>query len=204
MKLRRETVDSDAVYFVMGIDEEGYREILDFFIGTNESAYVWEENLHNIKARGLEEVLLFVMDGLKGLDDAVNRVYPKADIQRCIVYKIRASIRNIRKKDISAFTIDLKAVYESPKTESAHLALDEFAQICSRMYRKVVDSWCNDDNLFTYFKYPESIRKSIYTTNWIERFNKEVRRLIKTKDSLPTEDSCSKLVYFKIIQYNQT
>lgn len=204
VKLRRTTVDSDAVYFILGIDEDGYREVIDFFIGTNESAYVWEENLHAIKNRGVEQVLLFVMDGLTGLDEAVHRVYPKAEIQRCIVHKIRSSIRNIRKKDISAFTTDLKSVYESPNRNLAQNALDELNLKWGKSYRKVVDSWCYDDQLFTYYQFPESIRKCIYTTNWIERFNKEVRRLTKTKDSLPTEDACSKLVYYKVIQYNET
>ena len=86
LKLRRDTVSNDAVYFVLGVDEDGYCEVLDFFIGVNESAYVWEDNLRLIKQRGVDEVLLFVMDGLSGLDDSVHRVYPKADIQRCIVH----------------------------------------------------------------------------------------------------------------------
>lgn len=89
LKLRRDTVSSDAVYFILGVDEDGYREVLDFFIGVNESAYVWEDNLRQIKERSVDEFLLFVMDGLSELDDSVHRVYPKADIQRCIVHSKR-------------------------------------------------------------------------------------------------------------------
>ena len=185
LKLRRDTVSSDAVYFIMGVDEEGYREVLDFFIGVN-------------------EVLLFVMDGLTGLDDAVHRVYPKADIQRCIVHKVRNAIRSVRKKDINEFTADLKVVYESPNLIQCKAALDDFSTKWSKSYKRLVESWLNDEDLFTYYKYPVAIRKSIYTTNWIERFNKEVRRLIKTKDSLPTEDACSKLVYYKVSAYNES
>lgn len=204
IKLRRDTVSSDAVYFILGVDEDGYREVLDFFIGVNESAYVWEDNLRLLKGRGVEEVLLFVMDGLSGLDDAVHRVYPKADIQRCMVHKVRNAIRSIRKKDINEFTADLKVVYESPNYDQCKAALDDLSTKWSKSYKRLVESWLNDEDLFTYYKYPVSIRKSIYTTNWIERFNKEVRRLIKTKDSLPTEDACSKLVYYKVSSYNES
>lgn len=98
LKLRRDTVSNDAIYFVLGVDEDGYREILDFFIGVKESAYVWEEHLTKLKQRGVEEVLLFVMDGLNGLQDAVHRVYQKEDIQRYIVHKVRNTIRSVRKK----------------------------------------------------------------------------------------------------------
>lgn len=114
IKLSRDTVCSDAVYFILGLDEDGHREVLDFFIGVNESAYVWEDNLRLLKVRRVEEVLLFVMDGLSGLDDAVHRVYPKSDIQRSIVHKVRNAIRNISKKDINEFTADLKIIYKSP------------------------------------------------------------------------------------------
>lgn len=127
LKLRRDTVSSDAVYFILGVDEEGYREVLDSFIGVNESAYVWEDSLRQVKERGVEEVLLFVMDGFICLDDAVHRVYSKADIQRCIVHKVRNSIRSILKKDINEFTADLKVVYESPNLAQCKAALDDFA-----------------------------------------------------------------------------
>lgn len=204
LKLRRDTVSNDAVYFVLGVDEDGYREILDFFIGVKESAYVWEDHLMALKQRGVEEVLLFVMDGLNGLQDAVHRVYQKADIQRCIVHKVRNTIRSVRKKDVNEVLADLKVVYESTTKEQCQQALNEFHQKWAKLYKRVVESWENDEDLFTYYQYPMAIRKSIYTTNWIERFHKEVRRLIKTKDSLPTEDACSKLVYYQVISYNET
>lgn len=165
LKLRRETVSSDAVYFILGVNEEGYREVLDFFVGVNESAYVWEDNLRLLKNRGVEEVLLFVMDGLIGLDEAVHRVYPKVDIQRCMVHKVRNAIRSVRKKDLNEFTADLKVVYESPNLEQCKVALDDFATKWSKSYRRLVESWLNDEDLFMYYKYPVSIRKSIYTTN---------------------------------------
>ena len=100
VKLRRDTVANDSVYFILGIDEEGYREVLDFYIGTTESSYVWEEVFRSLKQRGATEVLLGVMDGLPGLEDAFNKVFSKADVQRCVVHKVRNTIRKVRKKDL--------------------------------------------------------------------------------------------------------
>lgn len=202
VKLRRDTVANDSVYFILGIDEEGYREVLDFYIGTTESSYVWEEILYSLKERGATDVLLSVMDGLPGLEEAFNKVYPKADVQSCVVHKVRNTIRKVRKKDLSEILQDLKSVYESPTKDQAMIMLDEFSTKWGKLYPKVVDSWNNNSSLFTYYSYPLAIRKAIYTTNWIERFNKEARRLTKVKNSFPTEDSLSKIIYFKVIDCN--
>lgn len=202
VKLRRDTVANDSVYFILGIDEEGYREVLDFYIGTTESSYVWEEILYSLKERGATDVLLSVMDGLPGLEEAFNKVYPKADVQSCVVHKVRNTIRKVRKKDLSEILQDLKSVYESPTKDQAMIMLDEFSTKWGKLYPKVVDSWNNNSSLFTYYSYPLAIRKAIYTTNWIERFNKEARRLTKIKNSFPTEDSLSKIIYFKVIDCN--
>lgn len=202
VKLRRDTVANDSVYFILGIDEEGYREVLDFYIGTTESSYVWEEILYSLKERGATDVLLSVMDGLPGLEEAFNKVYPKADVQSCVVHKVRNTIRKVRKKDLSEILQDLKSVYESPTKDQAMTMLDEFSTKWGKLYPKVVDSWNNNSSLFTYYSYPLAIRKVIYTTNWIERFNKEARRLTKIKNSFPTEDSLSKIIYFKVIDCN--
>ncbi len=105
-------------------------------------------------------------------------------------------------KDINEFTADLKVVYESPNMVQCKAAPDDFFTKWSKSYKRLVESWLNDEDLFTHYKYPVSMRKSIYITNWIEHFNKEVRRLIKTKDSLLTKDACSKLVYYKVSSYN--
>lgn len=182
VKLRRDTVANDSVYFILGIDEEGYREVLDFYIGTTESSYVWEEILYSLKERGATDVLLSVMDGLPGLEEAFNKVYPKADVQSCVVHKVRNTIRKVRKKDLSEILQDLKSVYESPTKDQAMIMLDEFSIKWGKLYPKVVDSWNNNSSLFTYYSYPLAIRKAIYTTNWIERFNKEARRLTKIKN----------------------
>ncbi len=170
VKLRRDTVANDSVYFILGIDEEGYREVLDFYIGTTESSYVWEEILSSLKERGATDVLLGVMDGLPGLEEAFNKVYPKADVQSCVVHKVRNTIRKVRKKDLSEILQDLKSVYESTTKDQAMIMLDEFSIKWVKLYPKVVDSWNNNSSLFTYYSYPLAIRKAIYTTNWIERF----------------------------------
>ena len=202
VKLRRDTVANDSVYFILGIDEEGYREVLDFYIGTTESSYVWEEILSSLKERGATDVLLGVMDGLPGLEEAFNKVYPKADVQSCVVHKVRNTIRKVRKKDLSEILQDLKSVYESTTKDQAMIMLDEFSIKWVKLYPKVVDSWNNNSSLFTYYSYPLAIRKAIYTTHWIERFNKEAPRLTKIKNSFPTEDSLSKIIYFKVIDCN--
>lgn len=202
VKLRRDTVANDSVYFILGVNEEGYREILDFFIGTTESASVWEEILSSLKVRGVEDVLLGVMDGLAGIEDAFNKVFPKADVQRCVIHKIRNTMKKVRKKDLSEILQDLKSIYESPTQKQALSMLDEFSVKWRKRYPKVVISWNETTSLFTYFDYPVFIRKSIYTTNWIERFNKSVRRLTKRKDSFPNENALSKLIYYKVTQHN--
>jgi len=204
VKLRRETVANDSVYFILGVNEDGYREILDFFIGTTESSNVWEEILTSLKSRGVEEILLGVMDGLPGIEDAFNKVFPKADVQRCVIHKIRNTMKKVRKKDLSEILQDLKSVYESPNYIQAMEMLDEFSLTWRKRYPKVVESWNETTNLFTYYDYPIFIRKAIYTTNWIERFNKSIRRLTKTKDSFPNENALSKIIYYKVTEHNES
>jgi len=204
VKIRRDTVANDSVYVILGIDENGYREILDFVIGTTESATVWYETLLSLKDRGVKEVLLGVMDGLSGIVDAFRKAFPKADIQRCIVHKVRNSVAKIRRKDYQAFTESLKAIYEAPSKEQALIMLDEFSTKWSKIYPRVVSDWNNSlDTRLTFYNYPTSIRKCIYTTNWIERANKELKRRLKTKDSLPTIDAAEKILYMQVINYNE-
>ena len=203
IKIRRDTVDNDSAYLILGIDEDGYREILDFYIGTTESATVWKGILSNLKARGIQEVLLGVMDGLSGLEEAFLTVYPKADVQRCIVHKVRNSVAKIRKKDYLEFTSDLKLVYQSPSRDMALQMLDEFQDKWERKYPNVVQSWTvNTDTLFKFYDYPVSIHQAIYTTNWIERAIKEIRKRLKTKDSLPNQEAAEKLLYLSVVDYN--
>ena len=204
IKLRREHVENESLYVIVGIDTDGYREILDFCIGATESASLWEETLNNLKKRGLKEVLLGVMDGLTGLKDAFLNVFPKADVQRCVTHKVRNTMAKVRKKHSDEITEDLKAIYGSPNRDYAEQALEEFKTKWEDIYPKVTTSWeANKDELLAFYKYPASIRKGIYTTNWIERAIKEIRKKTKTKNSLPNLNAAKKLVYMAVTDYNE-
>jgi transposase-like protein len=203
IKIRREHVGNESAYIIIGINEEGYREILDFYIGVTESATLWEEVLMNLKSRGVEQVLLGVMDGLPGLTDAFLKVYPKADVQRCVVHKVRNTLHKVKKKHTDEIVTDLKKIYKAPSREYAEQALNDFSSKWDKLYPYLAQSWFEDkDELFAFYKYPDSIQKSIYTTNWIERANKEIRKRLKTMNSLPNEKAAEKILYLKIIDYN--
>ena len=203
IKIRREHVGNESAYIIIGINEEGYREILDFYIGVTESAALWQEVLMNLKSRGVEQVLLGVMDGLPGLTDSFLKVYPKADVQRCVVHKIRNTLHKVKKKHTDEIVTDLKKIYKAPSREYAEQALNDFSSKWDKLYPHLAQSWFEDkDELFAFYKYPDSIQKSIYTTNWIERANKEIRKRLKTMNSLPNEKAAEKILYLKIIDYN--
>ena len=203
IKIRREHVGNESAYIIIGINEEGYRQILDFYIGVTESATLWEEVLMNLKSRGVEQVLLGVMDGLPGLTDAFLKVYPKADVQRCVVHKVRNTLHKVKKKHTDEIVTDLKKIYKAPSREYAEQALNDFSSKWDKLYPHLAQSWFEDkDELFAFYKYPDSIQKSIYTTNWIERANKEIRKRLKTMNSLPNEKAAEKILYLKIIDYN--
>lgn len=158
VKLRRETVEKEVIYVVLGVNEEGYREILDFFVGGQESAYVWQEILQY----GVKEVLLGIFDGLPGLEEAFRAVYPKADVQRCVVHKVRSTLNRVRKKDQFEMAEDLKLIYRSPNKEIALEMFQQFQSKWSREYPREVQSWANElDVLLTFMDYPSSIRSCI-------------------------------------------
>ena len=203
IKIRREHVGNESAYIIIGINEEGYREILDFYIGVTESATLWQEVLMNLKSRGVEQVLLGVMDGLPGLTDAFLKVYPKADVQRCVVHKVRNTLHKVKKKHTDEIVTDLKKIYKAPSREYAEQALNDLSLKWDKIYPHLAQSWFEDkDELFAFYKYPDSIQKSIYTTNWIERANKEIRKRLKTMNSLPNEKAAEKILYLKILDYN--
>ncbi|WP_149796864.1 IS256 family transposase [Halanaerobium congolense] len=203
IKIRREHVGNESAYIIIGINEEGYREILDFYIGVTESAALWQEVLMNLKSRGVEQVLLGVMDGLPGLTDSFLKVYPKADVQRCVVHKVRNTLHKVKKKHTDEIVTDLKKIYKAPSREYAEQALNDFSSKWDKLYPHLAQSWFEDkDELFAFYKYPDSIQKSIYTTNWIERANKEIRKRLKTMNSLPNEKAAEKILYLKILDYN--
>ncbi|KJE25653.1 transposase, Mutator family protein [Geobacillus kaustophilus] len=204
VKLRRDTVEKEVIYVVLGVNEEGYREILDFFVGGQESAYGWQEILHNLYKRGLQEVLLGVFDGLPGLEEAFKAVYPKADVQRCVVHKVHNTLNRVRKKDQFEVAEDLKLIYRAPNKEMALQMFQQFESKWSSKYPREVQSWANElDVLLTFMDYPSSIRSVIYTTNAIERTIKEIRKRLKPMNSLSSLEAAEKVVYLTIQDFNE-
>lgn len=204
LKLRRDDVANEVVYLVVGVTEDGYREILGFYVGGQESALGWKEILRDLYDRGAEEVLLGVFDGLPGLEAAMKEVYPKADVQRCVIHKVRNALNAARQKDQAALAEDLKNIYKAAQTkEDGHRAFETFKANWKGKYPKVVKSWEEDLNvLLTFLDYPSSIQSMIYTTNIIERTIKEIKKRTKTMNSLPSEQAAEKIFYLQSMDYN--
>ncbi|MFP4135844.1 MAG: transposase [Candidatus Acetothermia bacterium] len=185
------------------MDEDGYREVLSFQIGGNESATVWGEVLEDIKDRGAREVLLVVTDDLSGIKDTATEAYPKADYQQCVVHKTRNTESKIRENNKDDLLRDLKRVYNAPKKSQAKECFSDFKDEWGDLYLKVVQSWEEDlPDLLTFLDYPDEIRSTIYTTNWLERAIKEMRRRTKTQDSFPLPKAAEKVLYLRTKERN--
>lgn len=205
IKLRRDTVASEVIYFAVGVNEEGYRELLGFYVGGQENALGWQEMLQDLYQRGLKEVLLGVFDGLPGLEEAFKSIYPKADVQRCVVHKVRNTLNRMRQTDRDRVAEDLKAVYRSFTRSQAEAQFDVFREKWQAKYPREVSSWEQDlPVLLTFLKYPSSIRSVIYTTNWIERTIKEIRKRLRPMNSLPDVKAAEKIVYLTVQHLNDT
>lgn len=204
VKLRRGDVESEVVYVVVGITETGIKEIISFRVGGKESSNGWREVLLDLYNRGIEEVLLGVFDGLPGLEEAMKEIYPKADVQRCVVHKIRNTLHSVRSTDKKELTKDLKDVYKSDTKEEAHEHFHSFKQKWGKKYPKVIKSWEEDLGvLLTFMGYPRLIRRMIYTTNTIERTIKEVKKRTHKMNSLPSERALEKIVYLVARDFNE-
>ena len=189
-----------AVYIAIGVRLNGTREVLGMWIGGNESAKYWLGVLNEIKNRGVEDILIVSVDGLTGFGDAIHAVYPQAEIQRCIVHQIRYSTKFISYKDLKAFMSDLKPVYKADTLELAEEALNELEETWGKKYPASVASWRNNwPQLSTYFKYPPEIRKLVYTTNSIENFNRQLRKVTKSRTVFPTDDALFKMLYLAMM-----
>lgn len=189
-----------AVYVAIGTRLNGQREVLGMWIGGNESAKYWLGVLNEIKNRGVEDIMIVSVDGLTGFGDAIGAVYPKAEIQRCIVHQIRYSTKFISYKDIKPFMKELKEVYQAPTEDAALEALESLEGNWGKKYAASVASWRNNwAQLSTYFKYPAEIRKLIYTTNSIENFNRQLRKVTKNRTIFPTDDALFKLLYLAMM-----
>ena len=187
---------SKAAYVVLGVNADGYKNILGIWVGGNESSKFWLGVLNELKSRGVKNVDLFCVDGLSGFREAINAVYPFAGIQRCIIHQIRSSCKYVSYKHIKEFTADLKLVYGALNEETALEKLLEFKEKWQNQYPSAVKSWeDNWDILSTFFAYPVEIRKIIYTTNIIEGLNRQFRKVTKTKSVFPNDDSLRKMLY---------
>ena len=185
-----------AVYVAIGIRVTGQKEVLGMWIGGNESAKYWLGVLNEIKNRGTEDIMIVSVDGLTGFVDAIQAVFPKAEVQRCIVHQIRYSTKFISYKDRKEFVKDLKLVYKADTEEMAVVALDVLEDKWGAKYPASVTSWRNNwPQLSVYFKYPPEIRRLIYTTNAIENFNRQLRKVTKAKSVFPTDDALFKILY---------
>ena len=189
-----------AVYVAIGVRLDGTKEVLGMWIGGNESAKYWLGVLNEIKNRGVEDILIVSVDGLTGFVDAIGAVFPKAEIQRCIVHQIRYTTKFVSYKDIKPFMKDLKLVYQADTEALALSALDDLEENWGKKYPSSVASWRNNwPQLSTYFKYPAEIRKIIYTTNAIENYNRQLRKVTKNKTIFPTDDALFKSIYLAMI-----
>jgi len=185
-----------AAYVVLGITMDGCKDILGIWIGEHESSKFWLSVLNDLKSRGVLDVYLFCVDGLKGFREAISAVYPKAQIQRCIIHQIRYSTRFVGYKDIKQLMADLKLVYKAVTEEEALENLMTFKEKWGKKYPSCIKTWeDNWDILSTFFAYPPEIRKIIYTTNIIEGLNRQYRQVTKNKPSFTNDDSLRKLLY---------
>lgn len=189
-----------AIYIAIGIDMEGYRDVLGMWIGENESAKFWLGILNSLKNRGLEDILIACVDGLTGFTNAIEAAYPKTEIQQCIIHQIRNTTRFVSYKDIKELMKDLKRVYGAVDEQTALEELEEFEAKWGKKYPRISASWREKwAKLSTYFKYPTEVRKLIYTTNAIENFNRQLRKVTKAKSVFPTDDSLLKMLYLAMI-----
>ena len=189
-----------AVYIAIGIDLDGHKDVLGMWVGENESAKFWATVLNSLKNRGVEDIFIACTDNLTGFSAAIEAVYPKTEIQNCIIHQLRNSSKYVSYKDLKALMADLKAVYAAVDEPAALDALDTFAEHWDKKYPKISQSWRNNwANLSTYFKFPQALRRLIYTTNTIESFNRQLRKVTKSKSVFPTDDSLFKMLYLAMI-----
>ena len=189
-----------AVYVAIGIDLTGRKDVLGMWVGENESAKYWATVLNSLRNRGVEDIFIACTDNLTGFSNAIEAVYPRTDIQNCIIHQLRNSSKYVSYKDLKALMADLKQVYAAVDETAAEEALDRFAERWDRKYPKISTSWrANWPNLSTYFKFPEELRRLIYTTNAIEGFNRQLRKVTKSKAVFPTDDSLFKMLYLAML-----
>lgn len=195
---------SKAVYTLLGLNIEGKKELLGLYLSDQEGAHHWLSVLTDLHNRGVKDILIACIDGLKGFPEAIESIYPKTEVQHCIIHQIRNSMKYVGSKNQKAFMADLKGVYKAATLNAAELALDELETKWGDKYPMVINSWRSKwPTLSTYFKYPEYVRTAIYTTNAVEAVHRQFRKLTKTKGGFANENSLLKLLYAGILKASE-
>lgn len=194
-------VINKSIYLALGVNLEGHKDLLGMWLSENEGAKFWLNVLTELQNRGVQDILIACVDGLKGFPEAINTVFPKTQVQLCIVHMVRNSLKYVSWKDYKAVTADLKQIYQSSCEESALQALSEFTDRWDEKYPQIGRSWhTNWDNLNTLYLYPPDIRKAIYTTNAIESLNSVIRKAIRKRKLFPNDESARKVVFLAITE----
>ena len=195
---------SKAVYTILALNLEGKKELLGLYLSDAEGAHYWLSVLTDLQNRGVKDILIACVDGLKGFPEAIATIYPNTEVQLCIIHQIRNSMKYVASKNQKAFMVDLKTVYKAATKNAAETALSELEAKWGKQYPVVISSWRNKwEHLSAYFKYPEDVRKAIYTTNAVEAVHRQFRKLTKTKGGFPNENSLLKLLYAGIVKASE-
>jgi len=196
-------VKTKAIYSILAVDLEGQKQVIGIYFGENESSSFWRQVLHELQMRGIKDIFVACIDNLKGLGDAIQDMFPRTDVQLCLVHQMRNSIKYITDKDIKPMVKDLKKIYKAINADMAKHALQEAEQKWAPKYAVVFKSWnTNWDRLINFLKYPPALRRIIYTTNPIESYHRMVRKVTKTKGAFPSEDAIVKQIYLATINAN--
>lgn len=190
---------SRAVYNVLAINKDGRKDLIGMYVSESEGANFWLSVLTDLKSRGMKDILIACIDNLNGFAEAIKSTFPEVIIQNCVIHQIRNSMKYIASKDQKEFMSDLKPVYQAPNLSMAEMKFDDLKEKWGKKYPVVISSWeRNWDNLTSYFAYDEHIRKLIYTTNAVEGFHRQVRKVTKTKGVFPNDMSLLKLIYLAV------
>jgi transposase-like protein len=193
------SVVTRAVYNILGVSLSGTKDLIGMYLSESEGAKFWLSVLTDLKSRGVEDILIACIDGLKGFPEAIGAIFPRTEIQTCVVHQIRSSLRYIAEKDKKAFMADLKPVYQAFNQEEGYENLLQLEEKWGKKYPVPVQGWLNNwENLSTFFKYDAQIRKVIYTTNTVEGFHRQVRKVTKTKGAFTSDTALLKLVYLVV------
>ncbi|GEL14190.1 transposase [Lapidilactobacillus concavus DSM 17758] len=203
LPLRRNTVEREAVYIAIGITANGEKQILDYQIAPTENGEVWSELLGGLVKRGIINVQLIVADGMVGLESALERSYPQAKFQRCLVHMSRNIFKKVRVSDRQAVMSEFKQIHQATTKSEAQKVLDTFITHWEPSYSKMTKRLAETQNLLTFFDFPTSIRASIYSTNLIESFNKSIKRKTKAKEQFPNEDALDRFLVTQVLAYNE-